>query len=154
LPKLIRAGFRVAICEQLEKPSKEKKIVKRGVTELITPGIAVDENLLENKSNNFLASLYRSGDEFGVAFLDISTGEFYIAEGNKMAIEKLLDSFHPSEIIYPRNFKKEIADWIGDEYYTYAVDEWVFTREYAREKLLDHFKTLNLKGFGVEEMEL
>ncbi len=154
LPKLIRAGFRVAICEQLEKPSKEKKIVKRGVTELITPGIAVDENLLEHKSNNFLASLYRNGDEYGIAFLDISTGEFYIAEGKKMAIEKLLDSFHPSEIIHSRELKRDIASWIGDEYYTYAIDEWVFTREYAREKLLDHFKTLNLKGFGVEEMEL
>ncbi len=154
LPKLIRAGFRVAICEQLEKPSKEKKIVKRGVTELITPGITVDANLLEHKRNNFLASLYRSADDYGVAFLDISTGEFYLSEGKKMAIEKLLDSFHPSEIIHSKEIKKEIRDWIGEEYYTYAVDEWVFTLEYGRKKLLEHFKTLNLKGFGVEDLEL
>ena len=154
LPKLIRAGFRVAICEQLEKPSKEKKIVKRGVTELITPGIAVDENLLEHKHNNFLASLYRQGDDYGIAFLDISTGEFYLSEGKRMAIEKLLDSFHPSEIIYSKTMKKEVQDWIGEEYYTYGVDEWVFTLEYGRKKLLEHFKTINLKGFGVEDLEL
>lgn len=154
LPKLIRAGFRVAICEQLEKPSKEKKIVKRGVTELITPGITVDQNLLENKSNNFLASLFRVGEEYGIAFLDISTGEFYVSEGKRMNIEKLLDSFHPSEIIYSKEAKKEIQTWLADEYYTYGVDEWVFTLDYGRKKLLDHFKTLNLKGFGVEELHL
>lgn len=154
LPKLIRAGYRVAICEQLEKPSKDKKIVKRGVTELITPGIAVDENLLDNKSNNFLASLFQMGEDYGVAFLDISTGEFYLSEGKKIHIEKLLDSFHPSEIIYSKAVKKEINTWLGEEYYTYGVDEWVFTYEYARKKLLEHFKTLNLKGFGVEEQQL
>src|SRR5690606_20354773 len=129
LPKLIRAGFRVAICEQLEKPSKEKKIVKRGVTELITPGIAVDENLLEHKHNNFLSSVYRQGDKFGIAFLDISTGEFYLSEGSRMAIEKLLDSFQPSEIIYSKSFKKDIQAWIGEEYYTYGLDEWVYRSE-------------------------
>lgn len=154
LPKLIRAGFRVAICEQLEKPSKEKKIVKRGVTELITPGIAVDENLLEHKHNNFLSSVYRQGDKFGIAFLDISTGEFYLSEGSRMAIEKLLDSFQPSEIIYSKSFKKDIQAWIGEEYYTYGLDEWVYSMEYGRKKLLDHFQTLNLKGFGVEDLEL
>jgi len=154
LPKLIRAGFRVAICEQLEKPSKEKKIVKRGVTELITPGIAVDENLLEHKSNNFLASLFRAGEDYGIAFLDISTGEFYVSEGKQMHIEKLLDSFRPSEIIHSKTVKKEIQSWLSDEYYTYGIDEWVFTLEYGRKKLLEHFKTLNLKGFGVEDLHL
>lgn len=154
LPKLIRAGFRVAICEQLEKPSKEKKIVKRGVTELITPGIAVDDHLLENKSNNFLSSLFRAGEDYGIAFLDISTGEFYVSEGKRMHIEKLLDSFHPSEIIYSKEVKKEIQEWIGDEFYTYGIDEWVYTLEYGRKKLLEHFKTLNLKGFGVEDLPL
>ncbi len=154
LPKLIRAGFRVAICEQLEKPSKEKTIVKRGVTELITPGITVDENLLDNKSNNFLASLFRVGEDYGISFLDISTGEFYVSEGKKMHIEKLLDSFHPSEIIYSKEVKKEIQAWLADEYYTYGVDEWVFTLDYGRKKLLEHFKTLNLKGFGVEDLHL
>ncbi|WP_236976355.1 DNA mismatch repair protein MutS [Membranihabitans maritimus] len=151
LPKLIRAGFRVAICDQLEKPSKEKKIVKRGVTELVTPGIAVDEKLLENHTNNFLASIYKDKELFGIAFLDISTGEFYLAEGNRSHIDKLLESFAPSEVIYSKEFKHEIHEWLGDEYYTYGIDEWAYTSEYTRKKLLDHFKTINLKGFGVED---
>lgn len=154
LPKLIRAGFRVAICEQLEKPSKEKKIVKRGVTELVTPGIAVDENLLDHKSNNFLASLHLEGEDIGLAFLDFSTGEFYVTQGRKMQVDKLLDSFRPSEIIFSKSVKKQVEPWLSDEYYTYGIDGWVHTLDYTRKKLLDHFKTLNLKGFGVEDLEL
>jgi len=154
LPKLVRAGFRVAICEQLEKPSKEKKIVKRGVTELVTPGIAVDENLLDHKSNNFLASLHLDGDLFGVSFLDFSTGEFFVTEGNQMHVEKLLDSFRPSEIIFSKSVRKKFDPWLGDEFYTYGIDGWVYTLEYTRKKLLDHFKTINLKGFGVEDLEM
>src|SRR5699024_3606612 len=154
LPKLIRTGFRVAICEQLEKPSKEKKIVKRGVTELVTPGIAVDENLLDHKSNNFLASLHLEGEDIGLAFLDFSTGEFYVTQGRKVQVDKLLDSFRPSEIIFCKSVKKQVETWLSDEYYTYGIDEWVYTLDYTRKKLLSHFKTLNLKGFGVEDLEL
>lgn len=154
LPKLIRAGFRVAICEQLEKPSKEKKIVKRGVTELITPGIAVDDKLLETNANNFLASIYFENDQYGLSLLDISTGEFYLTQGNQFLIDKLLESFSPSEIIYSKDNKKEIQDWLGEEYYIYGLEDWVFNWDYTREKLLNHFNTINLKGFGIEEDKL
>lgn len=154
LPKLVRAGYRVAICEQLEKPSKEKKVVKRGVTELVTPGIAIDENLLDHKSNNFLAAIFKEGEDFGIAFLDFSTGEFYLSQGSQNHLDKLLDSFRPSEVIFSKSSKKIIQAWLGTEFYVYGVDEWVFTYEYARKKLLGHFKTINLKGFGVEELQL
>jgi len=155
LPKLVRAGYRVAICEQLEKPSKEKKIVDRGVTDVITPGITIDDTILDRKSNNYLASIYFTPkNEFGVAFLDISTGEFMVSEGNAATIEKLIDGFSPSEIIYSKAFARDYSKAFGDRYYFYGIEEWVYTHDYAREKLLDKFSVTNLKGFGIEELVL
>ncbi len=155
LPRLVRAGYRVAICEQLEKPSPQKKIVRRGVTEVVTPGVATDEQLLDHKSNNYLAALYFGRQQhIGVAFLDISTGEFLVSEGDAAYIDKLLQSFQPSEVLFPKSSLKEFERRFGDKFYTYPLEEWVFTRDYGREKLLEHFQTKNLKGFGIEELEL
>jgi DNA mismatch repair protein MutS len=155
LPKLVRAGYRVAICEQLEKPSKEKKIVDRGVTDVVTPGITIDDTILDRKSNNYLASIhFTPKNEYGVAFLDISTGEFLVSEGNAATIEKLVDGFSPSEIIYSKAFGKDYQKIFGDRYYFYGIEEWVFMQDYTREKLLDKFAVTNLKGFGIEEMPL
>ncbi len=155
LPKLVRAGYRVAICEQLEKPSKEKKIVDRGVTDVVTPGVTIDDTILDRKSNNYLAAIhFTPKNEFGVAFLDISTGEFLVSEGNAATIEKLIDGFGPSEIIFSKAFNKDYNRTFGDRYYFYGVEEWVFTHDYAREKLLDKFAVTNLKGFGIEEFPL
>ncbi|MBK8492026.1 MAG: DNA mismatch repair protein MutS [Saprospirales bacterium] len=155
LPRLVRAGFRVAICEQLEKPSPLKKIVKRGVTEIVTPGLAIDEQLLDIKSNNYLASLaFGKGDTVGIAFLDISTGEFLVNEGDWTGIEKLLQSFQPSEVLFPKSRKKDFEHRFGEKFYSFQLDDWVFTTDFAREKLLFHFDVASLKGFGVEEMEL
>lgn len=155
LPKLVRAGYRVAICEQLEKPSKEKKIVDRGVTDVITPGITIDDTILDRKSNNYLASIYFTPkNEYGVAFLDISTGEFMVSEGSASTVEKLIDGFNPSEIIYSKAFAKDYSKAFGDRYYFYGIEEWVYTHDYAREKLLDKFSVTNLKGFGIEELQL
>lgn len=155
LPKLVKSGYRVAICEQLEKPSKQKKIVKRGVTEIITPGIKTDEKLLEYKDNNFLASIHMTtkGD-WGVAFLDISTGEFMVTQGSKESIEKLIQNFAPSEIIYSKSFKKQYEKIFGNRFYTYPIDEWIYTYDFCREGLLDHFEVNSLKGFAIEEMDL
>ncbi|MCB0558091.1 MAG: DNA mismatch repair protein MutS [Lewinellaceae bacterium] len=155
LPRLVRAGYRVAICEQLEKPSPQKKIVKRGVTEVVTPGVAVDDKLLDHKSNNYLASLFlgRKG-QAGLSFLDISTGEFLVCEGSLAYAEKLIQSFNPSELIFSKDRRKEVEKLFGDKYYTFMLDEWVYTYDYTKEKLLEHFEVQNLKGFGVEEMEL
>lgn len=152
LPRLVKGGFRVAICEQLEKPSKEKKIVKRGVTEVITPGLTTDEKLLDRKSNNFLCAIHINQNKYGIAFLDHSTGEFFISQGDLLRIEKLIQSFQPSEIIYAKSNKGKIEKITGSDYYTYHLDEWVFTEDYANEKLLDHFKVQTLKGFGIEEV--
>ncbi len=155
LPRLVKAGFRVAICEQLEKPSKEKKIVARGVTEMVTPGIATDDKLLEYQSNNYLCSVYFGSNEMiGVAFLDLSTGEFLVSEGSAMYMDKLLQSFGPSEILFSRKDKKRFEEVFGDRYYTYPLDEWVFTEDFTNEKLNSHFQTNSLKGFGIEEMSL
>lgn len=155
LPKLVRAGYRVAICEQLEKPSKEKKIVDRGVTDVVTPGITIDDTILDRKSNNYLASIhFTPKNEYGVAFLDISTGEFLVSEGNAATIEKLIDGFSPSEIIYSKAFSKDYQKIFGDRYYFYGIEEWVYMQDYTREKLLDKFAVTNLKGFGIEEMPL
>ena len=154
LPKLVRAGFRVAICEQLEKPSKEKKIVKRGVTEVITPGVAIDEAILENSKNNYLAALHYKGDRCGVAFLDISTGEFHVSEGSEELIDKLVQAFRPSEILYSRSKSKIFEKQFGTKQYSYKLDEWVFTSDYGKEQLTNHFEVQNLKGFGIEELEL
>lgn len=155
LPRLVRAGYRVAVCEQLEKPSPHKKIVRRGVTEIVTPGVAVDDKLLDHKRNNFLASLYfgKKG-QAGLAFLDISTGEFMACEGSLAYADKLIQSFKPSEILFPKDRKAEFAKQFGDKLYTYTLDEWVYSYDYAREKLLTHFELQSLKGFGVEEMPL
>ncbi|HKK74775.1 MAG TPA: DNA mismatch repair protein MutS [Saprospiraceae bacterium] len=155
LPKLVKAGYRVAICEQLEKPSPQKKIVKRGVTEVVTPGIAIDDKLLDHKQNNYLASIAwgRKG-QTGIAFLDISTGEFLVNEGDESQLDKLIQSFQPSELIFAKNQKKNFTRRFGDKYYTFLLDEWVYTLDFTREKLLHHFEVTSLKGFGVEKMEL
>lgn len=155
LPRLVRAGFRVAICEQLEKPSPQKKIVRRGVTEIVTPGLAVDDKLLDHKQNNYLASLYIGRQELlGMAFLDLSTGEFFVCEGDWPYIDKLLQSFNPSEIIFAKDKRKEFEKRYGDRFYVFTLDEWVYTKDYAREKLLSQFEVQSLKGFGIEDMEL
>lgn len=155
LPKLVRAGFRVAICEQLEKPSKLKKIVKRGVTEIITPGITTNDKLLDNKSNNYLAALHFGRREaFGMALLDVSTGEFLMTEGDTSYIDKMLQTFNPAEIIFSKSHKDNFKEKFGTKFYTFNLDEWVFTVDFTREKLLEHFKVTSLKGFGVEELTL
>ncbi len=155
LPRLVRAGYRVAICEQLEKPSPEKKIVKRGVTEIVTPGVTTDENLLEHKSNNFLAAVFfGQKNQSGIAFLDISTGEFMVSEGDLTYIDKLLQGFNPSEVIFSKGKSDFFEANFGSRFYTFLLDDWVFTEDYAREKLLDHFEVKSLKGFGVESLEL
>ncbi len=155
LPRLVKAGFRVAICEQLEKPSKEKKIVKRGVTEVVTPGVAINDKLLDHASNNFLASVYfGKKDQAGVAFLDISTGEFLVSEGSLAYADKLLQSFNPSEVIFQKGKEKDFDGQFGTRFYTYPVEDWAFTGDYAKEKLLEHFEVQTLKGFGIDEMAL
>jgi len=153
LPKLVKGGYRVAICEQLEKPSKEKKIVRRGVTEIVTPGVVADESLLDHNRNNFLACVhYGSNDHAGIAFLDLSTGEFFMSEGNYDYVEKLFQSFPPSEIIFSRDKKNYVEKQFGDQFFLYALDEWIFTEDFGREKLLSHFDLHSLKGFGIEEL--
>ncbi|HRO07325.1 MAG TPA: DNA mismatch repair protein MutS [Saprospiraceae bacterium] len=155
LPKLVRAGFRVAICEQLEKPNKEKKIVERGVTDVITPGITFDDSILDRKANNYLASIhFTSKGEYGLALLDITTGEFLTAEGSKDQIEKLIDNYAPSEIIFAKSWTNDYNRIFGDRYYYYSMEDWIFLPDYTREKLLDKFEVANLKGFGIEEMPL
>lgn len=154
LPKLVRAGFRVAICEQLERPSKEKKIVARGVTDVITPGLTIDDGILDRKSNNYLASIhFGPKNHHGVAFIDISTGEFLMSEGNLETIEKLIHSFTPAEIIFAKANKKQYEKTFGDKYYSYPLDEWIYTYDYCREQLLEKFEVPNLKGFGVEKLD-
>ena len=152
LPKLVRAGERVAVCDQLEDPKATKKIVKRGVTELVTPGVALNDQVLDHNKNNFLAAVYFDRKINGVAFLDISTGEFLIAEGSLMYIDKLIQGFEPSEIIFPKNKKNLFEENFRDESHPFAMEEWVFSEDYARETLNKHFNTKNLKGFGVEEL--
>jgi DNA mismatch repair protein MutS len=154
LPKLVRSGLRVAICDQLEDPKLTKKIVKRGVTELVSPGVAYNDRILDHKKNNFLASINTNGKTTGLAFIDISTGEFLVTEGNNEYIEKILQNFNPCEIIFSKTNKKEFGEQFSKRYYNFAVDEWVFQYDYAREKLLRHFGTTSLKGFGVEEMKV
>lgn len=152
LPKLVRAGERVAICEQLEDPKKVKTIVKRGVIELVTPGVALNDNILAGKENTFLASVYFGDKATGVAFLDLSTGEFYAAEGNDQYVDKLISNFQPKEIIYQRSCEGRFKMSFGDKHYTYKLDEWVFSKELNREKLCKQFGTTSLKGFGIETM--
>lgn len=149
LPKLVRAGQRVAICDQLEDPKLSKTIVKRGVTELITPGIVTHENVLSNKENHFLAAIYFEKKLFGIALLDISTGEFLTTEGTEDQIEKLLQSFQPKEILYERSQHEHIHQWLAQQYYIYKLDDWYFTFETAHERLNRHFEVNSLKGFGI-----
>lgn len=153
LHKLVKAGYRVAICDQLEDPKLAKGIVKRGVTEMVTPGTAVNDKILEHRSNNFLAGIHFSEhDEYGLAFLDISTGEFFAAEGDREYADKLLQSFKPAEVVFQRHQQKKFKEYFGSKMYVYTLDEWIFDKSYAEDILLKHFQTHSLKGFGVEEL--
>ncbi|MFO8001735.1 MAG: DNA mismatch repair protein MutS [Marinilabilia sp.] len=154
LPKLVRAGQRVAVCDQLEDPKATKKIVKRGVTELVTPGVAINDNILEHRENNFLAAVHLDEKQGGVAFLDISTGEFLTAEGPFDHIEKLVSGFSPKEVLYEKSKKPLLKELLGDRHYTYGLDDWVFSEESGRDRLLKHFQTSSLKGFGIERLKL
>lgn len=153
LPKLVRAGKRVAICDQLEDPKMTKKLVKRGITELVTPGVSTNDNILNHKENNFLCAIHmEKGDRFGTAFLDISTGEFLTAEGTGDDIDKLLSNFSPKEILIQRGNKKKFEEVFGSRWFLFELDDWIFTESSARDRLLSHFQTKNLKGFGVEHL--
>jgi DNA mismatch repair protein MutS len=155
LPKLVKAGQRVAICEQLEDPAKTKKLVKRGVIEVITPGTSTSDKILENNKSNYLGSLYfESGDFCGLSLLELSTGEFLVAEGTIEYIENLVSTFRPSEIIYAKTKQEQYKKIFGNRYYTFLLEEWLYTYDYAYEKLLHHFGTANLKGFGISEMKM
>lgn len=154
LHKLVKAGFRVAICDQLEDPKQAKGIVKRGVTEMVTPGVATNDKLLEHNSNNFLAGIHFTEGNAGIAFLDISTGEFFIAEGNQEYIDKLLQTLKPAEVIFQRSYQKQFKENFGSKFYTYHLESWIFDEAYATESLLKHFQTHSLKGFGIEELHL
>ena len=151
LPKLVRAGLKVAVCEQLEDPKTAKGIVKRGVVELVTPGITYNDNVLVQKENNFLASVHLEKNESGIAFLDVSTGEFYLTQGNNEYIDKLLQSFNPSEVLCQRNKRRDFIELFSDKYFLTLFDDWVFTDDYARDILTRHFNTTSLKGFGVDD---
>lgn len=160
LPKLVRAGERVAICDQLEDPKMTKTIVKRGVTELVTPGVSFNDKVLDHRKNNFLASVYfsdapakKKNVEAGISFLDVSTGEFSVAEGSIEYIDKLLQSFAPSEVLFQKNKKKAFTEHFGEKFYIYGLDDWAFTGEFGNEQLLKHFGTRSLKGFGIEALE-
>ena len=153
LPKLVRAGKRVAICDQLEDPKMTKKLVKRGITELVTPGVSINDNVLNYKENNFLAAVHFGKASYGVAFLDISTGEFLTAEGPFDYVDKLLNNFGPKEILFERGKRLMFEGNFGSKFFTFELDDWVFTETTAREKLLKHFETKNLKGFGVEHLK-
>lgn len=154
LPKLVRAGLRVAICDQLEDPKATKTIVKRGVTELVTPGLSTSDKLLDHRSNNFLAAVVPGKDEVGLAFLDHSTGEFLVAQGKPSYAEKLIQNFQPGEVLMPKTATKAFKEVHGERYFSYALDEWIFQETYSRELLQKQFDTLSLKGFGVEGMPL
>ncbi len=155
LPKLVKAGLRVAICEQLEKPMKGKKIVKRGITDVITPGVTLDNKLLDHKKNNFLAAVFQADlTTYGISFADISTGEFFLAQGSLDYMNKLIQNFAPSEVLVPRSSKTLLEEQFQDSLYIYPLEDWIFTTEYASKKLLNHFNTLSLKGFGVDEYEI
>jgi DNA mismatch repair protein MutS len=154
LPKLVRAGQRVAICEQLEDPKLAKKIVKRGITELVTPGVSLNDNVLNHKENNFLASVHIEKNAVGVAFLDISTGEFLTAEGIPEYIDKLLSSFSPKEILFERGKQKMLHELYGSKYYAFPLDDWIYTEDAAHDRLKKHFETVSLKGYGIAGLRL
>jgi DNA mismatch repair protein MutS len=153
LPKLIKAGYRVAICEQLEDPKMTKNIVKRGVTEIITPGLANNDSILDSKRNNFLCSIVHTEKKFGIAFIDISTGEFSISSGSEALMEKLISSYQPSEILIPRGNKSQFFKRLSQQYYTYTLEDWVYGADYSKEVLLKKFQTTSLKGFGIENYD-
>ena len=153
LPKLVRAGYRVAICDQLEDPKLTKSIVKRGVTELVTPGVSYNDKVLDVKKNNFLASIHLGPKINGISFLDISTGEFYVTEGSLEYVDKLFQSFQPSEIIVQKNKLQKFKESFGDKYYTFTFEDWVFTKDFTYDLLIKHFGTASLKGFGIEDLE-
>lgn len=152
LPRLVRAGQRVAICDQVEDPKFAKGIVKRSVTELVTPGVSLNDNVLENKENNFLAGVYIRKEKIGVSFLDLSTGEFYTAEGDSEYVDRLLTHFSPKEILYEKACKEKYLNLFGNKYYSYGLDDWAFVESSAQEKVLQHLKVKSLKGFGVEQL--
>jgi DNA mismatch repair protein MutS len=153
LPKLVRAGERVAICDQLEDPAVAKGIVRRGVTELVTPGVSFNDNVLDVRRNNYLAAVhFGKQNVFGIAFLDVSTGEFLTTQGSKDYIEKLLQSFAPSEVLYCKKHRQEFTEYFGDKFHTFSFEDWAFTHEFGYELLIKHFKTSSLKGFGVENL--
>lgn len=152
LPKLVKAGLRVAICDQLEDPKMTKTIVKRGVTELVTPGVSMNDEVLQSKSNNFLASIYFGKRIIGISFLDVSTGEFLAAQGNEEYIDKLLQNFSPSEVLVPKQNKADFKEAFGEDYHNFYLEDWVYKEDYAFETLTGHFQTNSLKGFGIEEL--
>ena len=153
LPKLVKAGLRVAICDQLEDPKMTKTIVKRGVTELVTPGVSLNDEVLQSKSNNFLASVYFANKNIGISFLDVSTGEFLTAQGNAEYIDKLLQNFNPSEVLVPKANKGDFKDAFGEDFHSFYLEDWIYKEDYALETLTKHFQTNSLKGFGVEELK-
>ncbi|MDI1307378.1 MAG: DNA mismatch repair protein MutS [bacterium] len=153
LPKLVKAGLRVAICDQLEDPKMTKTIVKRGVTELVTPGVSMNDEVLQSKTNNFLAAVFFANKSIGISFLDVSTGEFLTAQGNAEYIDKLLQNFNPSEVLIPKNNKNDFREIFGDDYHSFYLEDWVYKEDYAFETLTKHFQTVSLKGFGIEELK-
>jgi DNA mismatch repair protein MutS len=154
LPKLVRAGLRVAVCDQLENPKMTKTIVKRGVTELITPGVTFNEEVLQKNTNNFLAAVHFDKEQAGVAFLDISTGELLTGEGSLEHVDKLIQNFNPSEIIYQKQKRKQFTELVGDRFYHFALDDWAFSLEHATDVLNRHYGTAGLKGFGLNDLPL
>ena len=153
LPKLVKAGLRVAICDQLEDPKMTKTIVKRGVTELVTPGVSMNDEVLQSKTNNFLAAIYFANKSIGISFLDVSTGEFLTAQGNAEYVDKLLQNFNPSEVLVPKNNKNDFRETFGDDYLSFYLEDWIYKEDYAFEILTKHFQTVSLKGFGIEELK-
>src|SRR5690606_23908865 len=152
LPKLVKAGCRVAICDQLEDPKQTKTIVRRGVTELVTPGVALNDDILHSKTNNFLAAVYLGQKYVGVSFLDVSTGEFLVSQGNEEYIDKLLQNFNPSEVLVSKPKKNEFLKLFGKQFHSFFMEDWVFQDDYANETLLKHFNTKSLKGFGIDDL--
>ena len=153
LPKLVKAGLRVAICDQLEDPKMTKTIVKRGVTELVTPGVSLNDEVLQSKTNNFLASVFFANKSIGISFLDVSTGEFLTAQGNSEYIDKLLQNFNPSEVLIPKYSKNDFRETFGEDYHSFYLEDWIYKEDYAFENLTKHFQTISLKGFGIEELK-
>ncbi|MBP8066487.1 MAG: DNA mismatch repair protein MutS, partial [Flavobacterium sp.] len=152
LPKLVKAGLRVAICDQLEDPKMTKTIVKRGVTELVTPGVALNDEVLHSKTNNFLAAVHFGKKNIGISFLDVSTGEFLTAQGNEEYIDKLLQNFNPSEVLVQKHYKNQFKEHFGEDFHSFYLEDWIYKEDYAFESLTNHFQTNSLKGFGIEEL--